>query len=148
MSVCGLSRKVDVRLPGKGNSNSHGARPVHLVITIIEWIRTSRLSIKDSLCLWRFRGGLVLKAHRLLYHSTLGLREIKRERELTAMGLRSRRSPRQDTPGVRYGVEGLGLRVQDLGCRVWGLGFGVWGLGLGVWGLGFGVWSLGFGVWG
>ena len=24
-----LSRKVDIRLPGKGNSNSHGARPVH-----------------------------------------------------------------------------------------------------------------------
>jgi hypothetical protein len=22
-------RKVDIRLPGKGNSNSHGARPVH-----------------------------------------------------------------------------------------------------------------------
>ena len=26
----------------------------------------------------RFRGGLVFKAHRLLYHSTLGLRVIKR----------------------------------------------------------------------
>ena len=25
-----MRRKVDVRLPGKGNSNSHGARPVHL----------------------------------------------------------------------------------------------------------------------
>ena len=25
------SRKVDVRLPGKGNSNDHGARPVHLI---------------------------------------------------------------------------------------------------------------------
>ena len=37
-----LDRKVDVRLPGKGNSNSHGARPVHLIITIIKWIRTSR----------------------------------------------------------------------------------------------------------
>ena len=23
-----LARKVDIRLPGKGNSNSHGARPV------------------------------------------------------------------------------------------------------------------------
>ena len=28
----------------------------------------------------RFRGGLVFEAHRLLYHSTLGLRVIKRER--------------------------------------------------------------------
>ena len=26
----------------------------------------------------RFRGGLVFKAHRLLYHSTLGLRVIKK----------------------------------------------------------------------
>jgi len=41
--------KVDVRLPGKGNSNSCGARPVHLIITMIKWIRTSRLSIKNSL---------------------------------------------------------------------------------------------------
>jgi len=44
-----LPRKVDVRLPGKGNSNSHGARPVHLIITMIKWIRNSRLSIKNSL---------------------------------------------------------------------------------------------------
>ena len=33
----------------KGNSNSHGARPVHLIITMLKWIRTSRLSIKNSL---------------------------------------------------------------------------------------------------
>ena len=46
-----ITRKVDVRLPGKGNSNSHDARPVHLIITMIEWIRTSRLSIKRSLSL-------------------------------------------------------------------------------------------------
>ena len=50
-------------LPGKGNSNSHGARPVHLIITMIEWIRTSRLSMKNSLSLpgkWRgdFPGSL------------------------------------------------------------------------------------------
>jgi len=41
--------EVDARLPGKGNSSSHGARPVHLTITMIKWIRTSRLSIKNSL---------------------------------------------------------------------------------------------------
>ena len=29
----------------------------------------------------RFRGGIVFKAHRLLYHSTEGLRVIKRKRE-------------------------------------------------------------------
>ena len=47
--------KVDVRLPGKGNSNFHGARPVHQIITMIKWIRTSRLSIKNSLS-GRWRG--------------------------------------------------------------------------------------------
>ena len=43
-------RKVDLRLPGKGISNSHGARPVHQITSLIKWIRTSRLSIKISLC--------------------------------------------------------------------------------------------------
>jgi len=42
------ARKADVRLPGKANSISHGARPVHLIITMIKWIRTSRLSIKNG----------------------------------------------------------------------------------------------------
>ena len=41
--------KVDVRLPGKGNSNTHNARPVHLIITMIKWIRTSKWSMKKSL---------------------------------------------------------------------------------------------------
>ena len=30
----------------------------------------------------RFRGGLVFKAHRLLYHSTLGSRVIKKKKDL------------------------------------------------------------------
>ena len=46
------ARKVDARLPGKGNSNSHGARPVDLIITMIKWTRTSRLSVKNSLSYW------------------------------------------------------------------------------------------------
>ena len=49
--LSGYARKVDVRLPGQGNSNSHGERPVHLIITMIKWIRTSRLSITLSLSL-------------------------------------------------------------------------------------------------
>ena len=40
-----------MRLPGKGNSNSHGARPVHLIISMIKWVRTRRLSIKNSFSL-------------------------------------------------------------------------------------------------
>ena len=42
-------REVDVRLPGRGNSKSHGVRPVLLIITMIKWIRTSRLCMKNSL---------------------------------------------------------------------------------------------------
>ena len=34
---------VDVRLLGKGNSSSRGARLLHLIITTMYWIRTSRL---------------------------------------------------------------------------------------------------------
>ena len=40
---------VDKRLPGKGNSNSHGARPVHQIISMIRWIRTRRLSTMNYL---------------------------------------------------------------------------------------------------
>ena len=32
----------------------------------------------------RFRGGLVFKAHRLLHHSTLGLRVIKKKKKKVA----------------------------------------------------------------
>ena len=42
----GGTRKVDIRLPGKEDSNSHGARPVPQKH---RWTRTSRLSIKNSL---------------------------------------------------------------------------------------------------
>jgi len=46
-------RKVDKRLPGRGNlnSNSHGAKPVHQIISTIKWIRTSKMPIKNSLSL-------------------------------------------------------------------------------------------------
>ena len=54
---CGGSRKVDVRLPESGNSNCNGARPVHLIITMMKWIRTSRLSINKSLSLSLRAGG-------------------------------------------------------------------------------------------
>ena len=44
-----LSRNVDMRLPRKGSSSSHGARPVHQIISMVKQILTSRLSIKKSL---------------------------------------------------------------------------------------------------
>ena len=34
----------------------------------------------------RFRGGLVFKAHRLVYHSTLGLRVMKKKKILVDAG--------------------------------------------------------------
>ena len=43
--------KVDLRLPGKGNPNSHGARPVHQIMSMMKWMRTNSLSIKKSLSL-------------------------------------------------------------------------------------------------
>ena len=49
LGIGAQARKVDMRLPVKGNSNSHGARPVHLISTMLKWIRTSRLSIKNPL---------------------------------------------------------------------------------------------------
>ena len=45
----GSVRKVDVRPPGEGNSNSDGARPVHQIITMTKWTRTSRWSTENSL---------------------------------------------------------------------------------------------------
>ena len=43
-----MQEKVDIRLPGETNSNSHGARPVYLFLLMIKWTRTKRLSIKNS----------------------------------------------------------------------------------------------------
>ena len=45
------TRKADIRLARKGDLNSRDARPVHLIISMIKWIRTSGSSIKNSLSL-------------------------------------------------------------------------------------------------
>ena len=47
----GAREKLDIRLLEKGYSDSHRARPVHQIISMIKWIRTSRFSIKKSLSL-------------------------------------------------------------------------------------------------
>jgi len=44
------------RLPEKGNSNSHGARPAHLIISMIKWIQTSRLSMQNPSLFGVLRG--------------------------------------------------------------------------------------------
>ena len=46
------------------------------------------------------RDGLVFEAHRLLYHSTLGLRVIKKQKK-----------------GAGCRVQGAGCRVQGAGCK-------------------------------
>ena len=50
----GGAGKVDIRLPGKGNTQ--GARRFHQIISMIKWIWTSRLSIKPS---WEGGGGVL-----------------------------------------------------------------------------------------
>jgi len=45
-------------------------------------------------------GGLVFKAHRLLHHSTLDLRVIKKKKKVWSLA-----------PGLGFGVQGSGFRV-------------------------------------
>ena len=79
----------------------------------------------------RFRGGLVFKPHRIVYHSTLGLIEINKKKK---------------SPPLFSGFP-FRIKVWAFGFRVLVLGFGFWVLGFGVWVLGFGFWVLGFGFW-
>ena len=93
----------------------------------------------------RFQGGLVFKADRLLYHSTLGSRVTKKKGEEQEEAPESRAEYLEGDPQP---VGPARLGVGRLGFGVWGLGFGVLGLVVlvGFWGLGFGVWGVGFGV--
>ena len=51
------------------------------------WLSSSGLPVK------RFRGGLVFKAHRLVYHSTLGSRVIKKKKRRVTGGCDATRHP-------------------------------------------------------
>ena len=72
-------RKVDVRLPLKGNSNYHGARPVYSnPLEMIKWIRTSRLSIKNCLSSTSYGSNRLwkdLRENLVLYRGTLLIRD-------------------------------------------------------------------------
>ena len=46
-----VTRKVIIRLPGKGNSSPHDAKPVYQIMSMIKWMRTSRSAIKKLLYL-------------------------------------------------------------------------------------------------
>ena len=66
------------------------------------------------------------KAHRLVYHSTLGSRVIKKKKKksmfrVSGFGFRA--------SGVGFRASGVGSRVSGLGSRVSGLGSRASGLG-------------------
>ena len=102
--VCGCNRKVDVRLPGKGNSNAHGARPLHLIITMKKWIRTSRLSIS---LLWAHNASSAASLPKSIAYFGGGVQ---------GSGCR--------VQGSWCRVQGSGCRVQGAGCRGLGLDLG------------------------
>ena len=63
MKWCGLvAGRGERRGVGSWNSNSHGTRPVHLIITMKKWTRTRRLSLKNSLPLNPFAKTLRVSA--------------------------------------------------------------------------------------
>jgi len=128
---------------------------------ISKWIRTSRLSIKNSLsfrsrmtCCWlrvatlrvidcrSACGGLVFKAHRLLYHSTLGLRVLKKKKKVRLrFGFAFR------SPGFRFRVSGFVLRVSGFGLGFRTPRFGFRGSGSGLRTVyGAGCWVVGLGL--
>ena len=85
---CVCVRKVDERQPRTGNSNSHGARLVHLIITMIKLSRTSKLSINHSLCHPEAGPWLLLRS------GVWGYRGYSKLRTRTALGSYSRDMPR------------------------------------------------------
>ena len=64
--------ETDSSLDGRGHPEGHHLAPV----------RAQLPNPHQSVCrnVQRFRGGLVFKAHILLYHSTLGLRAMKKQK--------------------------------------------------------------------
>jgi len=72
-----------------------------------------------------FRGGLVFKAHRLLYHSTLGLRVIKIKKELDGNNNQVATATERALTGDRAALA-ASRRLEPL-YQVRGLGIGVWG---------------------
>ena len=102
----------------------------------------------------RFRDGLVFKAHRLLYHLTLGVAVIKKKKKFQISGVEVPglvfRVSRFRVAGFGFQVSGFGFRVSSLGFRA--LGFRFRGLppcaaaagGVGVYGLWFRVSGFGF----
>jgi len=69
------------------------------------------ISVRTVTIVKRFRGGLVFKAHRFLYYSTLGSRVIKKKKEYRDCVLDARASQPSLVRGLRFTVYGSGFRV-------------------------------------
>jgi len=121
-TLAGLGLRVSVfgsgfRVPGSGSrlGNSLGGRV------------TSSL-VRDAFG-QRFRGGLIFKAHRLMYHSTLRLRVIKKTSEMAwEAGCHPRSSGKLSGCGSRFSDPVFRFRVSCSGIRVSESGFWVPGL--------------------
>ena len=80
-----------------------------------------------------FRLGLEFKAHRRVYHSTLGSRVIKKKRKRRSLGCGVQLCASEDT-----------CTVNDFTCFfIWVLGHGDWVRGLRAFPVGFGIWMSG-----
>jgi len=62
-----------------------GLHPPYTAFSAQEFVCVSIEEQLRSRNVKRFRGGLVFKAHRLLYHSTLGLRVIKKKKKFVCV---------------------------------------------------------------
>jgi hypothetical protein len=87
---------------------------------------------------------IVFKAHRLLYHSTLGSRVVKKKKRQTWRALFQMRGERPYIPAASvadalqgFRVHGQGFRVKGSRSSVQGQGFRVQGSGSRVQGQGF-----------
>jgi len=69
----------------------------------------------------RSRGGLVFEAPRLLYHSTLGSREIKQKRRVKMTNIRVGRRSCIDA-NAQLILVFTATGNLHVGCRVWGVG--------------------------
>jgi len=69
-----LTARVHVDGRGSGARQHRGPHPPQLRVS-----RGPPLLLRN---VQRFRGGLVFKAHRLLYHSTLDVRVIKKKKKV------------------------------------------------------------------
>ena len=69
----------------------------------------------------RFRSGLVFKAHRIVYHSTLGLRVIRKKKKNTAGA--GRRHPRQQR---EFFMDNLLVRIHFILVIIRWTGLATW----------------------